>query len=455
MLEMKPLASFALAILAGCGSSSEEPTTDDAGPETTIDAGDAANDSNDAATDATPDSRPPPTDSETRYPNGALHSPLSPSVVARLAKVLASSPGRHDVFAKVGNSITVDSNFLHCFDGTDVKLDVYSSLEPTHAFFGKTLADGTRTSYGRNSLAAVIGWGASKPIAGSPSPIEQEVAAIKPAFAVVELGTNDTYDTGVIPFERNLRLNVESLLSLGVIPTLTTIPPRGDTVAANTLVPEMNAVIRAVAQAKQVPMMDFWQTCVPLPQYGLSPDGIHPQVYYSGGAHGCWFTDPALQKAMNHRNLITLQSFDRLRRMLIAGEAAEPAPPDLAGKGTWDAPYAIDALPFVDDRDTLKVETRTADKYSCSSADEGGPEIVYTLTLTAPTHLRARVYCDDGVDVDLHWLTGTTADTCSMRADKTIDLTAGPGTFRLVADTFVSGGKELRGAYRMTIVALP
>ncbi len=387
-----------------------------------------------------------------RYPAGALHSPMSPAVVARLSSVLSATTGQKDVFAKVGDSITVDTNFLDCYAGTDVMLDTESALEPTRTWFNQTAVSASNTSFDRTTLSAAVGWSAGSAIAGSPTPIEQEVSAINPAFAVVMFGTNDTSAIGFWTFEKSLRGVVDQLLGLGVVPLLSTIPPRSDSTTMNALVPEMNAIIRAVAQYRQIPYMDYWQTLNTLPAYGLAGDGIHPQVY--SGPHGCWLTPPALQYGCNQRNRVTLESLDRVRRFLVAGTAAEAAPHGLAGTGTFADPRQIDALPFVDDGDTTKSTSKQANVYNCAAQDESGPEIVYTLTLTTAATVRARVYVDNNVDVDLHWLTQPDATHCTARNDKTLEVVAQPGTYYISVDSFVSGGVAKSGGYRLTVVSL-
>lgn len=447
--------------LVGCGGETgSEPPLEDTGA-TEVDPGetgadatpDAAKDApGDAPADTPTDAPPPPPSGPTRYPFGPLQSPMSAAVIARAKKAIEGAPThRPDVFAKVGDSITVNTNFLNCFAGTDVKLDKYAALEPTRAFFAKTKV-GSVTSFNRATLAAGVGWSAAKTISGTPSFVEQEVAAIQPTFAVLMLGTNDTYATGVDPFERNLRKNVDLLLAMKVLPIVSTIPQRADKPDAAALVPEMNAVIRAVAQARQIPLVDFFEALEPLaPGFGLAGDGIHPQVYVSAGAHGCWLTKEGLTEGFNGRNLVTLDALDRVKRFVLETAAPEPAPPALAGDGTWATPYVVDSIPFVDDRDTSKVKTRVEKVYACSSADESGPEVVYTLTLAKPQKLRVHVFDDDGVDVDVHWLTGATGATCTQRDDKLLDVDAPAGTFRIVVDTFAAAGVEKSGAYRITI----
>jgi hypothetical protein len=441
-------AVFAFAI--GCGSAGDDAVTAaaDSATDSESDSGSIA----EVATESSIDSAVPP--GRLHYPYGPLHSAMSADVIARMKAVVDASPHRKDVFAKVGASNTVNTNFLSCFAGTDVKLGTYSDLEPARQFFKKTLADASKTSFDRVSLAATVGWGAAKPIAGDPTPIQQEVSAIRPAFAIVMLGTNDTYEAGVHPFEKNLGLVVDALIKEQVAPVLTTIPPRTDTTVAAALVPEMNAIIRVVAAYKSVPLIDLEPALEPLMDKGLASDGIHLQVYTSGGAHGCWLTTEGLTEGMNQRNLLTLQSLDRLKRYVLDGAMPEPRAKSIAGSGTWMTPFVADAIPFTD-HFTTKGASDEVDKYPCGPADESGPEVIYRVDLAAAQKLRIRVFVDDGVDVDLHWLDGSTAMTCTARADRILDVDAPAGSHRLVVDSFVQGGVAKAGGYRLTILPRP
>lgn len=457
---MRAAVFFALAIGCSSAESATPPENGDAEADAESDADanpDSGSDSgsgsdSDSGSDSGSDAALGPT--KVHYPFGPLHSPLTAAVAARLRAIVDTSPHRKDVFAKVGDSNTVNTHFLSCFAGTDVRLGAYAALEPTRQFFRKTLADGTRTSFDRLTLAATVGWGTSKPIADDPSPIEDEVAAIKPAFAVVMLGTNDTYETGVTSFERNLGLVVDALVKEKVAPVLTTIPQRTDTAVAAALLPEMNAIIRVVAEHRAVPLIDLAKALEPLDGFGLAGDGIHLQVYSMGGAHGCWLTPEGLTEGMNQRNLLTLQGLDRLRKFVLDKATPETAPPPIAGTGGWATPFAVASLPFVDHHTTTGAADEV-DKYACGSQDESGPEVVYRVTLAKPTKLRIRVFADDGVDVDLHWLDGATAASCTARADRLLDVDAAAGVFHVVVDTFVTAGMPKSGAYRLTIVPRP
>jgi len=446
------MRALAFVVLIGCSGSTEDPSAPP--PSDAGDDGEVAVPVTDSAPGDTGGDTVVEPPAKVRFPFGAVHSPMTPEVTARMRAIVDATPHRKDVFAKVGASNTVNTNFLHCFAGADVRLDKYADLEPTRAFFKKTLADATRTSFDRTSLAATVGWGAARPIAGDPTPIEQEVAAIKPAFAIVMLGTNDTYATGVFPFERNLGLVVDALVKEQVAPVLTTIPQRTDTAEAAALVPEMNAIIRAVAQHRAVPLIDLAEVLEPLDGYGLASDGIHLQVYSSGGAHGCWLTPAGLTEGMNQRNLVTLQALDRLRKFVLDRAAPEPRPAAIEGNGTWSAPFRIDAVPFADHASTTDGVDET-DRYPCGSADESGPEIVYRIDLSAPTRLRIRVFADDGVDVDVHWLDGATASTCTARADRLLDVDAAAGSHRIAIDSFVSSGTPRAGKFRLTVLPRP
>jgi len=392
-----------------------------------------------------------------RYPAGLRHSPIAKSVVDKGKTILASGMGRLEVFAKIGDSNTVNTGFLNCLSGNDVKLDSNAALQPTIDYFKQTLADGTKTSFNRTTLAAKVGWSSGDLLTGSPNPIDDELVAITPAFAVVMLGTNDTYVQGIEPFGNNMLKIVDLLISKGVVPLLTTIPQRSDTITAENMVPEMNALVRAVAQARQVPMLDLFGALEPIPDHGLVSDGIHLQSYSNAnGSHSCWFDANGLTEGMNQRNLITLEALDRSRRFFLQNEMPEKRPADIVGEGTWASPYEIDALPFVDDRNTQGTTTSEVDKYSCSAANEGGPEIVYRLKLDSQKNLRIRVVDAGATDIDVHFLSDPGgANTCLARSDKVLDVTAGPGTFWISADTYVdASGNTLTGPYLLTVLEM-
>jgi lysophospholipase L1-like esterase len=259
-----------------------------------------------------------------RYPAGLVHSPMTPAVVARLKGVLAASGGKRDAFVKIGDSNTANPAFLGCFAGQDLAMGEHGALAATRAFFAAPKVDGFHGVFERTSTAATIGWLAGQPLQGAPSHLAREIEAVKPAFAVIMLGTNDNRSFGFEEFVKNLGAVVDRTLEMGVVPLLSTLPPRDDAPQAAARVPEMNRVIRALAESRQIPLMDLYTALLPLPRHGLVADGIHLASYWKDGApHACWLTGEALQRGMNVRNLVVLQALDRARRFLVESEAPE------------------------------------------------------------------------------------------------------------------------------------
>lgn len=266
----------------------------------------------------------PPARAEGPAPAGSIHSPMTAAVVARLRAVLATSRGARDAFIKVGDSNTANPSFLTCFEGQDVALGDHASLEATRRFFSAHRVDPAHTSFGRTSMSAASGWITRQAVAGGRTPLLREIAAVKPAFAVVMLGTNDNRARGMEMFVEALPRVVDGLLAEGVVPLLSTIPPRDDAAPMRARVPVMNRVIRALAESRGVPLMDLHAALMPLPKHGLVADGIHLASAWAHGApRACHLTADALANGMNVRNLVVLEALDRARRFLIEGEQAE------------------------------------------------------------------------------------------------------------------------------------
>ena len=384
------------------------------------------------------------------YVQGPAHSPLTPFVVESLRSIRARGTRDDAVFAKVGDSITVSNQFLHCFDGASVDLDG-RPLQPAIDHFAAGDAAGT-SSFDRESTAAVVGWHAGRALEGSPSPLDQEVAAIDPAFAVVMFGSNDI---GIVTFEdyaNNLLDIADQLLDEGIVPIFSTFPPRGDDPVVNAEVPFWNLAVRAVAEARQVPLVDLHGALVDRPSLGLGPDELHPSAF-AGGA--CVLTSEALDDGYNVRNLLTAEALARVHAIFVEGAAAPDAPgTPLAGSGTHDDPWLIDRLPYTHAASTLFSEERRLSLYSgcASDSDESGPELVYRLDLDAPATIRLNVFDRGETDIDLHVLDALDESACVARDHREIELSLAAGTHWVVLDTFV-GARELAGEYLLTVAA--
>lgn len=224
---------------------------------------------------------------------------------------------RTEVFAKIGDSITESASFLWDCGFGWYTLDAYADLEPTIRYFSTvTFADG-RNSFNRPSLAAMGGWIAADALTGdSDSPIAREIDGARPLWAIIMFGTNDLDRSDLGTYSANLARIVELIEARGVVPVLSTIPPRADTEHAASLVPLFNDVVRALAYERHLPLIDYWLALQTIPGHGLGPDGIHPSVYEDPNdseSDSCAFVPRALEHGYNVRNLLAIQMLARLR----------------------------------------------------------------------------------------------------------------------------------------------
>ncbi|MDP3153454.1 MAG: GDSL-type esterase/lipase family protein [Archangium sp.] len=405
-----------------------------------------------------------PTSTMLLYTADRTQSPIDDAVALRLRAIAARGTGRGTVFSKVGDSISTNGpgiaggNFLNCFDGpiegtvsweTNVRLGSYSALAPTIMHFRTTLI-GSDDSWTRPSLATRVSMTARWPITGTPTPLEQELAAANPRYAVVMYGSNDigyvgapyTLAEGAEYFENNMRTITDRLIAAGVIPLLTTMPPDA---AAFRLVPVYAGVVRGIAQGRQIPLIDYNRELLALgPPYGLASDGTHPTCAAYNTC--CWFDAVSLSRhGYNVRNLITLQALDRMHQVFELGVARLDAfAPHMTGDGSMNAPYVIPQLPFGELRDLRTSTWRPAEPLSCAGAPAVvGPQNLYRLVLNRTTSLR--VVLVDGITRQqrISLLSGPTLSSCLQSASRIIATTLPAGTYYLSVNApAATGGSE-------------
>lgn len=395
----------------------------------------------------------------TRYPPEMVISPVTPFVVDHLQGLEPGARQRNDqTFIKVGASETVNTAFLTCFsDGNGYDLGENTGLAPTIAHFSEVTVD-ARTSFDRESLAAVVGRTAEWAITGDPeSPLEQEVAAMNPRFALVSYGTNDmnqgaTHEGALGPFVGDMEALISQLESGGIVPIISGLPPRTDDPTAALWVPTYSAVTRAIAEKHQVPFIDMFQAASTLPDSGRVGDGIHGNASPDGA---CQLTSDALQFGYNVRNLLTLQTLDLMRRTVLEGDPAPDRATVWPGSGDPEAPFVVDSLPYSHHAATDESPYSLRDGYpSCDDGqDESGPEYYYRLELDEPTPLRIMVF-DGPADVDLHLLdsSGDPSSDCVARHHRLIQRQVPAGVWTIVVDTYVSMEGQLAGDYSLVIV---
>ncbi|RYE91474.1 MAG: SGNH/GDSL hydrolase family protein, partial [Myxococcales bacterium] len=383
------------------------------------------------------------------YPADRRHAPLTAPVVAGLRATLGASSGRRDVFAKVGDSITVSGHFARCLTGDDVRWGDHAALAATRDFFARTPADDRgHDAFARATQAAAVGWRTHRVVLGLPTPLARELDAVRPAWAVVMLGTNDTYPDAMQAFHHDLRRVLAALQERRVVPLLSTLPPRLDRADRAAQTVEMNAVVRALAAELALPLMDLHGALAPLPHRGLARDGVHPEAFLADRYHPCWFDAAGSQGGMNQRNLLVLEALDRARRLVLGDEPPEPAPPPPAGDGSWASPRSLGPLPAALAGDVARGESR-ASRYACGRDESPGPEQVFRVEVATAGRVRARLFGGEGLT--LRWLTGPAATDCTATARRRLDVVVRPGTHWLAVD---SARDAPANPYLLTVVSL-
>jgi len=228
-------------------------------------------------------------------------------------------------FSKVGDSITASGSFLtelgsSAYDlGDPALLGGHAELAPTIAYYRSVSVDSSgNSSFDHTSLAAAGGWMSQTLLTGFPggSPLTRELAATRPAIALIMIGTNDAI-AGTDPalFRFNLTLIADTALSMGVIPVLSTIPD--STLLGGIFEPRvlaLNQVIADVAAQLQVPLWNYWLATHPLPGEGVDALGVHPSQSPLGSGV---FTDVGLLSGYNVRNFTGLEVLRELKTQVL------------------------------------------------------------------------------------------------------------------------------------------
>src|SRR5262249_27072036 len=149
------------------------------------------------------------------------------------------------VFAKIGDSITVDTHFMTCFAGTGVNLDGRAELQPPIDTFKAADAAGS-SSFQRVSPPAMVGWSADSASARDLSPLDGEVATIMPRYGVVMFGTTDAASRSIYTYAASLWTIVDTLAAEGVVPIMSSVPPNSQSTTVDAVVPRFNAVSRGL-----------------------------------------------------------------------------------------------------------------------------------------------------------------------------------------------------------------
>lgn len=371
---------------------------------------------------------PPPPPGRVLYSEGPVHSPIAADMVAALRAVAQRASRQDRVFAKVGDSITATDEFLACFDGSSVTLGSRSGLAGTLGYFRGGNAAGD-SPFSRWSISATSGWTTADVLSGSPPAIDREISAISPRYGVVMLGTNDLrFSRSHDAIGSDLWAIIDRMLEAGVIPILSTIPANREDATANARVPLLNHTIRAIAQGRGIPLVDYHEAMRTLANQGISSDQIHPSTSPQGA---CRLDDAGLAYGYNLRNALTLDALDRARRA-VSGETLDADPPRRVGQGTQANPFRA-TLPLIELGDTRRGELVVAGYCGRSG---GGHELVYQIDVGSSRTLRATLVDRGPVNVEVAIFQGSLdAAACRGAGDGGASASVGPGTVYVVVDS--------------------
>lgn len=235
---------------------------------------------------------------------------------------------RFNVFSKVGDSITYSNMFLQPIGDNRYNLGEYWHLEAVIQHYLPEKAN-TANSFKNVSLSAMPGWTVSAVMGAQyangsvclagETPLACEYRVVRPSVAVIMLGTNDV---GFLPedlFRHNLEAILQVSQSAGVVPILTTIPPRTDYDYIPERVLLFNQIITQTAIKYGVPYLDYYALMVNLPNGGLDVDGVHPNIPPAGYRGVTNFTANNLNYGYTMRNLLTLHGLDVVWRLIQQG----------------------------------------------------------------------------------------------------------------------------------------
>jgi len=195
-----------------------------------------------------------------------------------------------------------------------------SANNPLHNFKGE--------SYGNYS-----GWRITDGLAA----ISDAVEGVNPSWSLTMFGTNDITSWDAQSFEKNLERFIQINIDEGIIPVLSTIPPRTN---YNQQVGEANTVIRRVAQKLNIPLVDLYGLFMELHPNDWSTvllgDGVHPSHTYDSGN----LSDAALRNdGYNIRSVLTLDMAEKLKRIVFDNGPADGAQSPILTVSSPTHPY--------------------------------------------------------------------------------------------------------------------
>ncbi len=232
---------------------------------------------------------------------------------------------RANVVSRIGDSISASPLFLAPFGQGQYNLGQYQNeLLPVIQFFTQANVLGGN-SFTHAPLGAGNGWGADRiiqpgyaytDVCGNDMPLVCEYKQAKPAVALIMIGTNDSGGVDPAVFSANLRRILDISINMGVIPVLSTIPPKHLDAWNNARVDQWNTTIRSTARQYDIPLWDYWFALQQAPNQGIAPDGVHPSEPPDGATGN--LTGDHLNYGYTIRNLTALQVLNAVWRQVLS-----------------------------------------------------------------------------------------------------------------------------------------
>jgi hypothetical protein len=279
--------------------------------------------------------------------------PLDETTAAHVRAIVQAGRARGrrtNVVGLVGDSITIDHSFFRPFAvGSPMKVALSApvhdalALDETHTIVDLLRGTGSGEDAYDSFLApraakvgARIPWALQYNGSMHASPVEDLLASVSPAYAVVMYGTNDAEwyllspDALAKEFGDALRSLVDAIESRGVVPILTTIPKHerskrfpdcpekgggGSNLRFAIQTNVVSATIAAVACERALPLIDYRYAIDPLLDHGVGGDGVHPTLYHLGAGV---LDDDGLECGYNVRNFVTLRMVKLVREAALA-----------------------------------------------------------------------------------------------------------------------------------------
>jgi hypothetical protein len=217
-------------------------------------------------------------------------------------------------FSKVGDCQSTAVEYLQGFDTGDYNLGEFTLLQGVIGQFAGSYRYVGPASIDANHPDTLLDpkWSPSSCEAGENS-LQCDYRVHQPAIAIILLQPR-TGDYWQDPYHDSLRAVVQETLDAGVIPVLSTMFGWRD---HDGIVDETNRIIRQVAQEMHIPLWDFYESVMGLPDHGS--DGNLNEWHMSiSPDDNLDFSDAAnFQYGMTVRNFETLQVLDILWREVM------------------------------------------------------------------------------------------------------------------------------------------